>query len=403
MKRIFLTLGLAAALLGPLAPAARAWGFFGHRVITQVAVYQLPAGMQAFYYRHLPELVRLCTAPDERRNQDKTEATRHFIDMDHYSEDNPFAKVPREYEAAQEKFSADTLRKYGTVPWTVIETKNKLVSAFSERDTAGIVLYSAELAHYVEDAFVPLHTTVNYDGQLTNQAGLHSLWESQLPERYIQTYKLDVPANGEGAKVLKNPLEAIWLVVQNSYGFLTATFDLETKASKGFTPQTKYTYAHRFGKTQRRYSDAFADEYNKLVGGQVDYRMRTAAPMVASFWLTAWQEAGRPDLGKLMAPPKLRKGEQDSLEVQLRAYKANTLPKDQLLLAMQKEKKAAAVDDVKAADPNEALPPPPPEPAPIEPGGATIKVPAPAAPAKVKTKTKGAAGTEKSKSKPLDW
>ena len=399
MKKVFLTLGLAAALLGPLAPAAHAWGFFGHRAITQVAVYQLPASMQAFYYRHLPELVRLCTAPDERRSADKAEASRHYIDMDHYSEENPFAKVPREYDAAQDKFSADTLRKYGTVPWTVIETKNKLVSAFSERDTANIILYSAELAHYVEDAFVPLHTTVNYDGQLTGQTGLHSLWESQLPERFIQTYKLDAP-DGQDAKVLKNPLEAIWVVVQNSYGFLTATFDLEAKASKGFTPQTKYTYSHRFGKTQRRYSDAFADEYNKLVGGQVDYRMRTAAPMVASFWWTAWQEAGHPDLDKLMAPAKLRKPERDSLEVQLKAYKANTLPKDQLLLAQQKEKKAAAVDDVKAADPNETAPPPPLEPAPIAPG-ATIT--APTAPAKVKTKTKGAAGTDKTKSKPLSW
>ncbi|RYY09985.1 MAG: hypothetical protein EOO36_21320, partial [Cytophagaceae bacterium] len=381
------------------APAARAWGFFGHRVITQVAVYELPGSMQAFYYRHLPELVRLCTAPDERRTKDPTEETRHFIDLDHYSEDNPFAKVPRAYEAAQEKFTADTLRKYGTVPWTVLETKNKLVSAFSERDTAAIVRYSAELAHYVEDAFVPLHTTVNYDGQLTNQTGLHGLWESQLPERFLPTYKLDGP-KGEEVKVLKDPLESIWLVIQNSYGFLTATFDLETKASKDFTPQTKYTYSHRFGKTQRRYSDAFADAYNKLVGGQVDYRMRTAAPMVASFWLTAWQEAGRPDLGKLMAPPKLRKGEQDSLAVQLKAFKANTLPQDQLLLAQQKEKKAAVVDEIKAADPNEALPPPPPEP--IQPGGAIITAPA-AAPAKVKTKTKGAAGTEKSKNKPASW
>ena len=398
MKKLVLSLGLAAVLLGPLAPAARAWGFFGHRVITQVAVYELPASMQAFYYRHLPELVRLCTAPDERRAKDKAEETRHFIDMDHFSEDNPFAKVPREYDAAQDKFTADTLRKYGTVPWTVIETKNKLVSAFSERDTAGIIMYSAELAHYVEDAFVPLHTTMNYDGQLTNQTGLHGLWESQLPERFIQSYKLS-PPNGEEAKVLKNPLEAIWLVVQNSYGFLTATFDLETKASKKFTPQTKYTYTHRFGKTQRHYSDAFADEYNTLVGGQVDYRMRTAAPMVASFWLTAWQEAGRPDLGKLMAPPKLRKPEQDSLTAQLKAFKANTLPNDHLLLAQQKEKKAAIVDDIKASD-GEALPPPPPEPA------ATVTAPAPAAPAapaKVKVKTKGAAGTEKSKGKPLDW
>ena len=394
MKKTILSLGLAALLLGPLAPAAQAWGFFGHRVITQVAVYELPASMQAFYFRHLPELVRLSTAPDERRSTDPAEASRHYIDMDHYSENNPFAKVPRPYDEAVEKFSADTLKKYGTVPWTVIETKNKLAAAFSARDTVEIIKYSAELSHYVADAFVPLHTTVNYDGQLTGQTGLHALWESQLPERFITSYKL----YGEDAKGLKDPLEAIWGVIQNSYGFLTATFDLETKVSRNFTPQTKFTYSHRFGKTQRRYSDAFADAYNKEVGGMVAYRLKGASPMVASMWLTAWQEGGRPDLTKLLAPPKQGKEEKEALDAQLKAWRANTLPQDQLLLAQQKQKKELAPDEIKAAD-GEVASPPAPEPEPVP--AASPALPAvPAEATKVKIKTKGAAGTDKQKTKP---
>lgn len=393
MKKLFLSLGLAAVLLGPAVPAARAWGFFGHRVITQVAVYELPASLQAFYFRHLPELVRLSTAPDERRSKDPSEGPRHFIDMDHYSEDNPFAKVPRNYDEAVEKFSADTLKKYGTVPWTVLDTKQRLVEAFQQRDTTAIIKYSAELSHYAADAFVPLHTTVNYDGQLSGQAGLHALWESQLPERFITSYKLD----GEESKVLKDPLAAIWGVIQGSYGFLTATYDLEAKTAKKFTPQTKYTFAHRFGRTQRRYSDAFADAYEQEVGGMVGFRLKGAAPMVASLWLTAWQEAGRPDLGALMAPAKLGKDEKDQLVTQLKAWKANTLAQDHLLLAQQKEEKVIANDEIKAAD-GEAAPPPPPEP--VAPA-ASPAAPAAAAPAtKVKVKTKGPAGTDKQKTKP---
>lgn len=374
MKKIFLTLGLAAGLLGPAAPAARAWGFLGHRVITQVAVYQLPASMQAFYFRHLAELVRLSTAPDERRAQDPDEGPRHFIDMDHYGEDNPFAKVPQDYEAAVVKFSADTLKKYGTVPWAVLATKQKLVEAFQQRDTTAIIRYSAELSHYTADAFVPLHTTVNYDGQLTGQTGLHALWESQLPERFLKDYKL----NGEEGRVLKDPLASIWLVIQNSYGFLAATFDLEAKVAKEFTSATKYTFAHRFGKTQRRYSDAFADAYEKEVGGMVAFRLKGASPMVASMWLTAWQEAGRPDLGPLMASPKLSKPEKAQLDGQLQAWKTNTLAAGNLLLAQQKEKKAIAPDEIKAAD-GEAANDPAPAPA----------APTPAqAPAGVKVKGK---------------
>jgi hypothetical protein len=396
MKKTLLSLGLAALLLGPAAPAARAWGVVGHRVITQVAVYELPTTMQAFYFRHLPELVRLSAAPDERRGQDPEEGGRHFIRLDHYSEDNPFAKVPRNYDEAVEKFSADTLKKYGTLPWAVLDAKQKLVAAFKARDTVAIILQSAELSHYAADAFVPLHTTVNYDGQLTGQAGLQGLWESQLPERFLKDYKL----YGEEGKVLKDPLTAIWLVLQSSYGFLTATYDLETKTSKGFKAQNKYTFLHRFGRTQRRYSDAFADAYEKEVGGMVNFRLQGASPMVASLWLTAWQEAGRPDLANLLAPPKLSKEEKEQLTTQLKAWKANTLPQSQLLLAQQKEKKEIDADEIKAAN-GEAAPPPPPEPvAPAAPAPKPKTAPAPAAapPIKVKVKTKGAKGTKKQKS-----
>lgn len=392
MKKILLSLGLAAVLLGPAAPAANAWGVLGHRVITQVAIYQLPVSMQAFYFRHMAELVRLSTAPDDRRAQNPVEAARHFIRMDHYSEDNPFSKVPRSYDEAAEKFSADTLTKYGTVPWTVMDTKQRLVEAFQQRDTTAIIKYSAELSHYAADAFVPLHTTVNYDGQLSGQTGLYNLWESQLPERFLKDYKLD----GEEGKVLKDPLVAIWGAIQGSYGFLTATYDLEAKTAKRFTPQTKYTYAHRFGRTQRRYSDAFADAYEKEVGGMVAFRLKGAAPMVASLWLTAWQEGGRPDLGALMAPAKLGKEEKDQLATQLKAWKGNTLAQEQLLLAQQKEQKVIAADDIQAAD-GEAAPPPPPEPVAPAPGAPAAPSAAPAT--KLKLKTKGATGTDKQKTK----
>ena len=386
MKKTLLNLGLLALLLGPAAPAAHAWGVLGHRVITQVAVYELPAAMQAFYFRHLAELVRLSAAPDERRAQDPQEGPRHFIKLDHYSEDNPFAKVPRGYDEAVEKFSADTLQKYGTLPWAVLEAKEKLVAAFKARDTLAIIQQSAELSHYAADAFVPLHTTVNYDGQLTGQAGLLALWETQLPERFISVYKLD----GEEARVLKDPVADIWLALQNSYGFLTATYDLETRTSKRFTPQTKYTFSHRFGRTQRRYSDAFADAYKQEVNGMVGFRLKGASPLVASLWLTAWQEAGHPDLATLMAPPKLAKAEKDQLTTQLKAWKANTLYQDQLLLAHQKEVKAIDADEIEAAD-GEAAPPPPPEPVAAPPAAG-------AAPAlKVKVKTKGPGGATKQK------
>jgi len=388
MKKPFLPLLLAALTLA--SGTAGAWGFFGHRTITQVAVYALPAAMQGFYFRNLAEVVRQCTAPDERRNDDPAEGPKHFIDMDHYSEINPFARVPRQYDKAVEKFTADTLKKYGTVPWVILETQASLTEAFHQRDSAAILKYSAELSHYVGDAFVPLHTTINYDGQLTDQKGLHGLWESQLPERFIAEYKLD----SEPAKYVKDPLDAVWLAVQASYGFLGETFDRAAKIEKTMKPEVRFTFAHKYGKTTRRYSDAFAAEYQKAVGGMVNFRLKGAPTLIASLWLTAWQNGGKPDLNALMHH-KLGKEEKERLATELTAWKKNTLAQDQLLLAQQKAKKVEVVEEIKSAKD------------PAAPAGAGADdADAPAAPAadspapdKLKVKTKGDAGTEKVKTK----
>ncbi|WP_051718964.1 zinc dependent phospholipase C family protein [Hymenobacter sp. IS2118] len=396
MKKTLLPLLLAALVLA--SGTAGAWGFFGHRTITQVAVYELPASMQAFYYRHMTELVRQSTAPDERRNDDPTEAPKHFIDVDHFSEDNPFGKMPRQYEKAVAKFTADTLQKYGTVPWVIIETKNKLTEAFRQRDTVGIVTYSAELSHYMGDAYVPLHTTINYDGQLTDQKGLHSLWESQLPERFINDYKLF----GDEAKYIKDPLAAVWTVVQESFGFVGETFDRASKIEKTMKPDVRFTFSHRYGKTTRRYSDAFADEYEKAVGGMVSYRMKMAPTMISSLWLTAWQDAGKPNLNELMHLGRPTKVEKEKLTVELAAWKANTLSQNQLLLAQQKVKKIEVADEIKPAKDMGAAPKEVKEDEPAEPAPEAEPAPAPVVD-KMKVKTKSAKGTEKTKQKASDW
>ena len=60
--------------------------------------------------------------------------------------------------------------------------------AFIEKDSDKILKYSADLGHYIADAYVPLHTTENYNGQLTGQKGIHAFWESRLPELFSEDY-----------------------------------------------------------------------------------------------------------------------------------------------------------------------------------------------------------------------
>ncbi len=49
----------------------------------------------------------------------------------------------------------------------------------------------------------------------------------------------------------------------------------------------------------RQYSSAFTVAYNQMLNGMVERRMRLAIVSVASFWYTAWVNAGQPDLKKM--------------------------------------------------------------------------------------------------------
>ncbi|WP_460620743.1 zinc dependent phospholipase C family protein [Hymenobacter tenuis] len=393
MKKLLLTLFIV--LLCPvLSPG---WGSFGHRTITQLAVYSLPAPMRGFYYRHLPQLLKLSLAADERRDQDPGEASKHFIYMDHYGDD-PFGLMPKAWDKAVAKYTVDTLRKYGTLPWAVIETQGKLTQAFREKDTTAILALSADLGHYVADAHVPLHTTLNYDGQLTKQEGIRALWDSKLPERNITKYKLD----NDPGRYQKDPLKDIWQVVQESYGFLGDTFDKEEAITRQYTPETKYIFSHKYGKTRRSYSDAFADAYHEKVGGQVAYRLKMAPTMVASVWMTAWKDAGSPNLEQMLkkAPTK---EEKEKLDAEMKLWKDNGLVEQQQLFALQKVKQEERPDLINAAKDMQPLP------ADAAPAPAAAASPIPGAPpvaegtTKVKVKSKPADGpSQKEKNKKAD-
>jgi len=330
MKKI--TLAAIALLL--CSVMSYGWGFFGHKLVHQLAIYGLPKQMQGFFYKNQDYLVQKSVRPDERRNNDPHEAPRHFIDIDVYGED-AVNTMPQEWKAAAERYSADTLIKYGIVPWHVMVMKAKLTEAFRSQNADSILFYAADLGHYIADAHVPLHTTVNYDGQMTNQKGLHSLWESKVPEMQAKAYILN---NGK-AEYLENTEDAIWNVVRDSHKLFPQVLEMEKEASKNFTPETKYVSVERYGKVRQYYSDEFAEAYAKLLNPTVAYRLEAAAEMVSNFWYTSWVDAGKPDLTKLMGG-ELSKAEKKQLKQEKKAWKKNQLFEKELVIAAKKKEAA---------------------------------------------------------------
>lgn len=307
------------------------WGFLVHRTIHQLAVYELPDPVRSFFYQNMENLVSNAPRPDQRRNTDSTEATKHFIDFEMYGPDASH-KMPTEWEKAIQVYSKDSLLKYGYVPYHIIYMQAKLTAAFKMKQKDSILFYAADLGHYIGDAHVPLHTTVNYDGQLTDQKGLHSLWESMIPEIEIGNYIL---YTSHQATYLKDPTAAVWKAVRTGFDMVPEMLAKEKEVSAHFTDEQKYRVQIRRGKESKSYTSEFAKAYAAALKTSINDRLLQASELIADCWYTAWVDAGKPDLSSLGG--NLSSAMQKQLDSELESFRKNELIKQNLLIA----KKAA--------------------------------------------------------------
>lgn len=271
------------------------WGFYAHRQINNYAVFLLPPEMMLLYKPNIDFLTEHAVDPDKRRYAIAEEGPRHYIDIDHYGT-YPFSSLPRKWNEAVQKFSQDTLMQYGIVPWHVEVMLGRLTVAFREKNFSRIMKTSAELGHYIADAHVPLHANSNHNGQLTNQRGIHGFWESRVPELLAEK-EFDFFIGK--AQYINNPGKYIWDRVLESAKASDSVLMLEKELSKRFSPDGKYAFEERNGVIVRQYSSAFTIAFNRKLNGMVERRMRLAIASVASFWYTAWVNAGQPNLEEL--------------------------------------------------------------------------------------------------------
>ena len=233
--------------------------------------------------------------PDMRRYAIAEEGPRHYIDIDHYG-NYPLNDLPRKWNDAVAKFSEDTLLQYGIVPWWVQTMLYKLTEAFKEKQQARILKFSAEIGHYIADAHVPLHANSNHNGQFTDQRGIHGFWESRIPELLAEKeWDLFIGK----ADYIKNPADFIWQRVLESAKASDSVLLFEKELSKTFPGDQKFSFKERNGVTIRQYSSSFSIAYDKKLNGMIERRMRQSIYAIASFWYTAWVNAGQPDLKKL--------------------------------------------------------------------------------------------------------
>lgn len=271
------------------------WGFYAHRKINQYAVFLLPPEMMILYKPYIGFLEEHAVDPDKRRYAIPEEGPRHYIDIDQYGV-YPYDSLPRKWSEAVAKYSEDTLNMHGIVPWWLQTMLYRLTDAFKEKNQAKILKLSAEIGHYIADSHVPLHASSNHNGQYTDQKGIHGFWESRIPELMAEK---DWDFFIGKAEYVKNPADFIWARVLESAAAADTVLKFDKELSLAFPTDQRYAFEDRNGQIIRQYSSAYAKAYNDKLKGMVERRMRQSIFAVASFWYTAWVNAGQPDLTKL--------------------------------------------------------------------------------------------------------
>ncbi len=318
--------GMLAVLPVPVSEPAFAWGFYGHKRINRVACFTLPSEMFPFFKRHIDFISDEAVGPDRRRYAVEGEAPRHYIDIDHFGKGghDPFEVMPRKWEDAVRKFSEDTLQAYGIVPWHIEVVFGRLVKAFQRGNVDLILKNATDLGHYVGDAHVPLHTTENYNGQLTDQHGIHAFWESRIPELSAENYD---HLTGR-ARYIDSPLDAAWDAVYESHMRVDSVLAIERDLSVQFPEDRKYVFEQRGASrsTFRTYSRDFARAYEQAMQGMVERRMNASILSLGDYWYTAWVVAGQPDLDRFEQKAvsdslkKVIKAEQELMEENRKGY-----------------------------------------------------------------------------------
>ncbi len=193
-------------------------------------------------------------------------------------------------------FAKDKLTQHGILPYHLQTVQKQLTDAFIKKDKIRILKLSAELGHYLADAHVPLHTISNYDGQFSNQTGIHAFWESRLPELFADNqYDFFVGR----AEYVNNTKEYFWNIVLESNKLVNKVLQIEKELNKSFSIDKKYCVETINGIAIQKPCFDYANAFHDKLNGMVEAQMRATILALGSAWYTAWVDAGQPNLEDL--------------------------------------------------------------------------------------------------------
>ena len=275
MPRLHVFLVMTLMLWLTCTGSVVAWGPNAHDIVNTWAIYTLPQEIRPFFENNRQFLVEHANDPDLWIKKDRYERKRHYIYLDKYGV-FPYPLLPHAYRLATEQLSSGRINRDGVLPWQIGESSLRLTKAMKASNWEEVKLSAAVLAHYVADAHDPLHTTQNFDGQLSKQTGLAGRFEIRVPDRYSKLFIM----RPEGATKIDDPTEYAFQACLESHIWVDLVVWSDLRAREDLPD----------------YTDEYFDRFYGRVGATLVREINAAAHDAGSYWYTAWLNAGQPQL-----------------------------------------------------------------------------------------------------------
>jgi hypothetical protein len=267
---------ISAVLVLALTPSGVfAWGANAQKIVVNKAVDTLPPDVRAFFDANRAFLVLHVTDPLDAEAKTPTEKHNHFVQFDKYGR-FPYTALPRIYKAAVGKYGKSKLESTGLLPWQIGVYNAKLTEALKLGKWDEAKLDAALLAGYVSEAHDPFNTTENFDGRLTLQTGINDRFGVTLIDRFSSFF----PMRPNDAAFISDPTDHAFESCLSAHSSLESILLADRNA-------------HLAGKS---YDDEYFDRFYNLTAATLIRQLSDAATDIGSYWLTAWINAGRPQL-----------------------------------------------------------------------------------------------------------
>ncbi len=263
ITRIGYSFFLVLILLGS-APAV-GWWTQGHSFISEGSIAHLPQPLRGFFEENIDTISALAV---------QEPSGSHYINMDVYP-DFFAGTFPRDLDDLTDIYGEPFVNRYGKGPWTfadLVETlATEMAAATDEQDWLNLLPLAVTQAHYIQDLHNPLHLTLNFNGQLTGNNGIHARYEGQMIVRNLSEFTL----------------------VQTDAVYLPSVIDFVFDGIDSRYPLVADILAaddlHSGLPTEEYYAEMWND-----TGAFTQVLFQQASEAVANSWYTAWINAGSP-------------------------------------------------------------------------------------------------------------